>query len=94
MIKKANEKMVVIKAEAIKKESEGGIVIPDEAAKKMMKLQNRGHVTHIGDNCVFVTKGDFVSFYRNAATPITVDGEDLLIIHETHILCIITETNA
>ncbi len=93
-IKKANEKMVVIKPEAIEEVTEGGIVRPDMAKEKLMKLQNRGHVTNIGDNCVFVTPGCFISFYRNAATPITVDGEDLLIIHESHILVILTAPNA
>lgn len=94
MIKKANEKMVVIKPEAIQEETDGGIAIPQMAKEKLMKLQNRGHVVHTGDGCVFVTKDDFISFYRNAATPLTIDGEELLIIHETHILVILTEPNA
>lgn len=93
-IRKANEKMVVIKPEAIEEVTEGGIVRPDMAKEKLMKLQNRGYVTHMGDGCVFVSKDSFVSFYRNAATPITVDGEELLIIHESHILVILTEPNA
>lgn len=41
----------------------------------------------MGEKCDnWIQPGDHVSFYRNAATPIDVDGDEIFLIHEDHIL--------
>ena len=41
----------------------------------------------LGDKCdQWIQPGDIVSFYRHAATPVTIDGEEVLLVHEDHIL--------
>lgn len=49
------------------------------------KAQSRGTVFAVGDNVEFPAKGDYVSFYRAAATPIT--GTDYLSINQANVLC-------
>lgn len=93
MIKKPNDKLVVIKPLAVEEKSEGGIIKSEVEKENLMKKQNRGTVTHIGDGCVFCKVGDFISFYRNAATPLQEEDVDYLVINEAHVLCNFTETN-
>lgn len=93
MISKANKKLVVIKPLEIEETSEAGIIKSEVEKDNLMKKQNRGTISHIGDGCVFCKVGDFVSFYRNAATPLKEDGVDYLVINEDHILVTLKETN-
>lgn len=86
MITEVNVDMVLIKPDPIEEKSEGGIIAPDIARANAMKKQNRGTVIIVGDECKWVRKDWYVSFYRNAATEITEDGEDYIVVHEGHIL--------
>lgn len=55
--------------------------------EQIMKKQNRGIVKLAGKSCTFVEAGDDVSFYRNAATPVTGnDGVEYQVVNEGHIL--------
>lgn len=81
-----NEELILILPEAIEEISGGGIILPDLVRENKSKLQNRGTITEVGDLVTFWKKGDFVSFYRNAATPIVEDGVEYLTIHKSHIL--------
>lgn len=82
-----NEELVLIKAESIPEVSTGGIIIPDLVKENKQKLQNRGTIVAIGAKIEFWKVADFVSFYRNAATPVIENGVEYLLIHYTHILC-------
>lgn len=82
-----NKNLVLIKPEAIKEVSEGGIILPDLVKENRAKLQNRGTIVSVGRDVDFWQAEDFVSFYRNAATPIIEDGIEYLTIHQDHILC-------
>lgn len=64
--------------------------MPELVKENQQKKQNRGTVVLTGKDCTFVVPGDFVSFYRNAATPVIEDEKEFLIINEAHILCQIT----
>ena len=87
MISSVNVEMVLIVPDKVEETVDGGVIVaPEVAREKLMKKQNRGTVEKAGDNCVWVKKGDIVSFYRAAATEITEDGIDYLLINEAHIL--------
>lgn len=87
MITEVNVDMVLIKPdEAVEAVSLGGIIAPDEAKANAMKKQNRGTVQVVGNKCEWVKNGDWVSFYKNAATEIQEDGISYVVIHEGHIL--------
>lgn len=59
----------------------------EHSREKEIKKQNRGVVRKMGSNCnQWITEGDTVSFYRNAATPVMVGDEELMFVHEDHIL--------
>lgn len=51
------------------------------------KVQNRGTVFAVGDDVRFWEEGDFVSFYRNAATEIKEDGKVYFSIDQRNVLC-------
>jgi co-chaperonin GroES (HSP10) len=80
---------VIIEAVKVADKSDGGIVLSDEAKRNAQKRQNRGTIIWVGANVNWLKEGDFVSFYKNAATEIEVEGEDFIEINEAHILCII-----
>ena len=57
--------------------------------EKEAKKQNVGVVVMLGRSCNdWISEGDLVSFYRHAATPVPIPGEpeDILLVHEDHIL--------
>jgi co-chaperonin GroES (HSP10) len=59
----------------------------EQSMEAKMKKQNRGTVLFIGKDCnPWIQVGDVVSFYRAAATTIKVDGKDVEIVSEDHIL--------
>ena len=76
--------LVLIEPDNVERESP--IAMSDEEKKNREKEQNRGKVICIGDNVTFWVVGDYVSFYRNAATPIKENGKQYLTIHQGHIL--------
>lgn len=69
-----------------RKEEDSPIAMSAEEKKNREKEQNRGKIVNIGENVQFWNIDDYVSFYRNAATPIKEDGKEYLTIHKGHIL--------
>jgi len=51
------------------------------------KSQSRGTVFAIGEKVVFPDKGDFVSFYRAAATEVKEDGIVYFSVNQGNVLC-------
>lgn len=51
------------------------------------KAQNRGTVFAIGEKVEFPDEGDFVSFYRAAATEIIEDGVVYFSVNQGNVLC-------
>lgn len=51
------------------------------------KAQTRGTIFAVGDKVEFWQKGDYVSFYRAASTPVPEDGVDYLSINQQNVLC-------
>lgn len=51
------------------------------------KVQSRGTVFDVGANVEFPEKGDFVSFYRAAATEVKEDGIVYFSINQANVLC-------
>lgn len=51
------------------------------------KAQNRGTIFAVGDSVEFWKKGDYVSFYLNAATSIKEEGVEYMSINQQNILC-------
>ena len=85
---------VIIKRLEEEKVSAGGIVIPDSAAEKPV----RGEVIAAGNGKILedgkvrpiaVKKGDKVLFGKYSGTEVKVDGEELIIMREDDILCVI-----
>jgi chaperonin GroES len=62
--------------------SEGGIHIPDQARQKMQT----GTIVAIGSDVVGLFTGDRVIFQTFGYTPIEVDEQELLVIHEEDIM--------
>jgi co-chaperonin GroES (HSP10) len=91
MIKESNKELVVIEPVKEKEAHDSGILKSDVEMQNNMKKQNRGTVVMVGSKCDWAQKGDFVSFYRNAATSITEGGKEYLVVHEGHILVKIKE---
>jgi co-chaperonin GroES (HSP10) len=84
-MKEVANKMVAIFVPELKSES---VLQESEISREqLMKKQNRGIVHLAGKECAFVQKGDDVSFYRAASTPVTgSDGVEYEIVNEGHIL--------
>jgi co-chaperonin GroES (HSP10) len=85
-ITEVNKEMVLIKPDPIEEVAAGGIIKPEEAKMKEMKSQNRGVVLLVGSDCHWAKKGDYISFYRNAATEIPDGDESYVLIAEGHCL--------
>lgn len=81
-----NKELVIIKADEVDAER-NGIPMSDLEKKNAMKQINKGKVIVSGSLCAFAKTDDYVSFYRNAATSITENEVEYLIINEAHILC-------
>ena len=74
--------------------STGGIIIPDTAREKPME----GEVIAVGPGArddrgsvqpLDVAKGDRVLFGKWSGTEIKIDGEDLLVMKESDIMCVL-----
>ncbi|HEY6901664.1 MAG TPA: co-chaperone GroES [Puia sp.] len=80
---------VIIKPAAAEEKTAGGIIIPDTAKEK----PQRGTVVAAGpgkkDEPVTVKEGDTVLYGKYSGTEIKIDGQDLLILHESDILAIV-----
>ena len=90
---------VIIKRVEEQETVRGGIIIPDSAKEK----QQEGEVMAVGvgkrlENGTLipieVKPGDRVLFGKYSGTEIKLDGEELLMVHESEILGIITSTAA
>ena len=84
---------VVVKPEAAEEKTASGIILPDTAKEKPME----GKVIAVGpgardDNgritSLDVKKGDKVLFGKWSGTEVKVDGEELLIMKESAIMCV------
>ena len=85
---------VIIRRKEEARASAGGIVIPDSAAEKPAEgeVVAVGHGRMLKDGRVVppdVKKGDDVLFAKYSGTEIKLDGEKLLVMHETDILAVI-----
>jgi len=90
---------VIIKRVEEQETVRGGIIIPDSAKEK----QQEGEVMAVGvgkrlENGTLipieVKPGDRVLFGKYSGTEIKVEGDELLMVHESEILGIITSTAA
>jgi len=90
---------VIIKRVEEQETVRGGIIIPDSAKEK----QQEGEVMAVGVGTrlehgtlipIEVKAGDRVLFGKYSGTEIKLDGEELLMVHESEILGIITSTAA
>jgi len=73
--------------------SAGGIIIPDTAKEKPMEGEivavGEGHRSEGGTvTPLDVKKGDRVLFGKWSGTEVRLDGEDLLIMNESDIMCV------
>ncbi|MCE9606972.1 MAG: co-chaperone GroES [Planctomycetia bacterium] len=86
---------VVIRPQAAEVETAGGIVLPDSAQEQSFQ----GRVLAVGDGLRFdgsqnrsacqVQEGDRILYSRYAGSPVTVNGEELIIMSERQILAIL-----
>jgi chaperonin GroES len=78
---------VIVKPAPANEKTAGGIIIPDTAKEK----PQRGVVVAVGpgkkDEPVSIKKGDTVLYTKYAGTEIQLNGEELLIMRETDIMC-------
>ena len=86
---------VLVKVVDTEEKTAGGIIIPETAAEKPQE----GKVIAVGTGIILpdgnikpldVKKGDKILFGKYGISPITVDGEEFLIIGEDAILAIVT----
>lgn len=83
----AGPDLVLIEPDNVERaEEESKIIMSDQEKKNREKEQNRGKIKHLGENVSFWKVDDYVSFYRNAATPVKEGGKEYLTIHKGHIL--------
>lgn len=82
---------IVVKPEAVKTQTDGGIFIPDAAMDKPI----RGEVLAVGtgevqaDNTIRpmgLKVGDVGLFHKEAGIPATIEGMDVLLMREADIL--------
>jgi chaperonin GroES len=87
------DKILVKRVEAETK-TKSGIVLPDSAKEK----PKRGKVLSVGEGklsdngervALSVKKGDEVIFTSYAGTEVKIDGEELMIMSEDDVLCIV-----
>ena len=93
-VRPLHDRVLVKRAEEAEQKSSAGIIIPDTAKEK----PQRGTVIAVGEGKkddsgkripMDVKEGDEVLFGKYAGTEIKIDGEELLIMHESDILCVI-----
>ena len=82
---------IIVKPEAKEEKSKSGIIIPDTAKEKPMEGKvlavGPGKLTDDGKRVAMDVKvGDIVLYAKYGGTEIKVDGEELMILHESDIL--------
>lgn len=94
-IRPLQDRVLVRRSEGEDK-SAGGIVIPDSAKDKSVF----GEIISVGDGKVLengqvrgvsVKKGDKVLYGKYAGTEVKIKGEDLLVLKEDDIMCVIED---
>ncbi|MFT3922688.1 MAG: co-chaperone GroES [Myxococcales bacterium] len=85
---------VLIKRVEEEQKTKGGIIIPDTAKEKPAEGKvvavGTGRVQEDGKvRALDVKKGDRVLFGKYSGTEVKVDGEELIIMREDDILCVI-----
>jgi len=87
---------VIVKRLEEEKKSAGGIIIPDQAAEKLV----RGEVIAVGpgkkdDNgkniALDVKAGDIVLFGKYSGSEVKVEGQDYLVMREDDIVAVFTK---
>ena len=95
-VKPLHDRVIVKRAEEAEQKSAAGIIIPDTAKEK----PQRGTVIAAGEGkkddngkriAMDVKAGDEVLFGKHSGTEVKIDGEEVLIMHETDILGVITK---
>ena len=71
----------VILRNDVQKETEGGIIIPQEA----QKVESEGTVVSVGDECKWLKVGDTVVVPYACGTAIEVRGQDAVVVLEEDI---------
>jgi chaperonin GroES len=93
-VRPLHDRVLVKRAEEVEQKSSAGIIIPDTAKEK----PQRGTVIAVGEGKkddngkripVDVKAGDEVLFGKYSGTEVKIDGEELLIMHESDILGVI-----
>ncbi len=86
---------VLVKVVEAEEKTKGGIYIPETAAEKPQE----GKVVAVGTGIILpngnikpldVKKGDTILFGKYGVTPITVEGEEFLIVGEDAILAVVS----
>ena len=96
--KPLHDRVLVRRVESDEKTS-GGLIIPDSAKEKpaegLVVACGAGARDDDGDRIKMdVAEGDKILFGKWSGTEVTVDGEELLIMKESDILGIITDSSA
>ena len=93
-----HDRVLVRRVESNEK-TKGGLIIPDTAKEKPAE----GEVISVGEGArkdsgelipMSVKAGDRILFGKWSGTEVTIDGEELLIMKESDILGLVTETAA
>ena len=94
-VRPLHDRVLVKRAEESEQKSSAGIIIPDTAKEK----PQRGTVVAVGEGkkddagkriTLDVKAGDEVLFGKYSGTEVKIEGEELLIMHESDILGILT----
>ncbi len=89
---------VVIRRIDAETTTQGGIIIPDNAAEKPIQ----GKVIAVGDGAILedgkrrsldIQVGDLVLFGKYAGTEVKIDGEELVVMRESDIMAVIEESS-
>lgn len=83
--------LVLVKPSKKEEVSRGGIVLPDSAKEKPQEgdvlAVGPGRVSEAGKKIPMeIAVGDVVVYSKYGGTEITVDGEEMVLLHETDIL--------
>lgn len=78
---------VMLMKEAAPTESEGGIVIPDNAREKPLTAK----VVAVGEKVTTLVKGDEVIYASFAGTVFAIDGQEVIVVDEEDIMLVLRE---
>lgn len=77
-------KNIVVRSDKVSEQHNGIYIVQEEKKKETI-----GTVINCGDGVTSIDNGSKILFARYAGTPVNVDGEDLLIMHESDVLAVI-----